>query len=61
MIQILERMLTLAEFWHRPETKPANEYLNGRMILKPMPQGKHRRVQGELGAAVDEVFGWLME
>jgi Uma2 family endonuclease len=31
--------LSLAEFLELPETKPASEYINGRIYQKPMPQG----------------------
>ncbi|WP_341528172.1 Uma2 family endonuclease [Nostoc sp. UHCC 0302] len=47
--------LTLEEFLKLPETKPANEYINGEIIPKPMPKGRHSRLQGKLGAVVNEV------
>ncbi|BAY07816.1 hypothetical protein NIES2098_09380 [Calothrix sp. NIES-2098] len=40
--------ITLEEFLKLPETKPASEYINGQIIQKPMPQGKHSRIRGEL-------------
>ncbi len=47
--------LTLEEFLQIPETKPASEYINGEIIQKPMPKGRHSRLQGKLCAAVNEV------
>lgn len=40
--------LTLEEFLNLPETKPASEYIDGEIIQKPMPKGKHSRLQGKL-------------
>jgi Uma2 family endonuclease len=48
MVQAPEKILTLAEFLKLPETKPASEYVNGKIIQKPMPQGKHSILQSEL-------------
>jgi Uma2 family endonuclease len=48
MVQAPEKILTLEEFLKRPETKPASEYVNGKIIQKPMPQGKHSILQSEL-------------
>ncbi|MEO1148134.1 MAG: Uma2 family endonuclease [Cyanobacteria bacterium J06638_22] len=53
MVQIPERTLTLAEFLRRPETKPATEYIDGQLIQKPMPQGKHSKLQGKLTAEIN--------
>ncbi len=39
------KLLTLDEFLKLPETKPASEYINGEIIPKPMPKGKHSRLQ----------------
>jgi Uma2 family endonuclease len=36
-----------------PETKPASEYINGKIIQKPMPKGKHSTIQGELIIALN--------
>ena len=47
--------LTLEEFLQLPETKPASEYINGEIIQKPMPKGRHSRLQGKLCAAVNQV------
>lgn len=42
--------LSLAEFLAQAETKPAQEYLDGQAIQKPMPQGKHSRLQTKLSS-----------
>ena len=55
MIQAPSKTLTLAEFLQLPETKPASEYIDGQIIQKPMPQGKHSVIQGELVPAINGV------
>lgn len=55
MIQIPEKTITLEEFLKLPETKPASEYINGQVIQKPMPQGKHSKLQGKLATAINQV------
>lgn len=55
MIQAPSKTLTLVEFLQLPETKPASEYIDGQIIQKPMPQGKHSVIQGELVAAINAV------
>ena len=45
---------TLEEFLKLPETKPAREYINGKIYQKPMPQGKHSRLQSKLVSAINE-------
>ncbi|MEH2005436.1 Uma2 family endonuclease [Nostoc sp.] len=47
--------LTLEEFLNLPETKPASEYINKEIIQKPMPKGRHSRLQGKLCAVVNQV------
>lgn len=47
--------LTLEDFLKLPETKPASEYIDGAIIQKPMPKGRHSRLQGKLCAAVNQV------
>jgi Uma2 family endonuclease len=56
MVQALENILTLEEFLKLPETKPASEFVNGRVIQKPMPQGKHSRLQGKLVTQINQTF-----
>ena len=47
-MSIASKKLTLEEFLKLPETKPASEYIDGIIIQKPMPQGKHSIIQAEL-------------
>lgn len=53
MVQTPAKSLTLEEFLQLPETKPASEYFDGRITQKPMPQGKHSPIQGELTPAIN--------
>jgi Uma2 family endonuclease len=46
--------LTLEKFLKLPETKPASEYINGEIIPKPMPKGKHSRLQLRLCNSINE-------
>ncbi|KYC35799.1 hypothetical protein WA1_05745 [Scytonema hofmannii PCC 7110] len=55
MVQAASNILTLKEFLHLPETKPASEYIDGKIHQKPMPQGKHSLIQGELVPAINLV------
>ncbi len=41
MVQVPSKSLTLDDFLQLPDTKPASEYIDGQIIQKPMPQGKH--------------------
>ncbi|MBD2104486.1 Uma2 family endonuclease [Leptolyngbya sp. FACHB-261] len=55
MVQSPSKALTLQEFLELPETKPASEYINGEIIQKPMPQGQHSTIQGELIIAINAI------
>ena len=55
MVQIPAKPITLDEFLRLPETKPASEYVDGQIIQKPMPQGKHSRLQQKLISAINAV------
>ncbi|MCL1472353.1 Uma2 family endonuclease [Argonema antarcticum] len=55
MVQTPTKTLTLEEFLKLPETKPASEYINNQIIQKPMPQGKHSKLQGKLVTVINEV------
>lgn len=46
--------LTLEEFLELSETKPASEYIDGTIYQKPMPQGKHSRLQTCLSTAINQ-------
>lgn len=48
MVQTSNKILTLEEFLALPETKPYCEYIDGKLISKPMPQGKYSTIQGEI-------------
>ncbi len=53
MVQTPAQTITLEEFLALPETKPASEYIDGQIIQKPMPQGKHSSIQTELSTAIN--------
>jgi Uma2 family endonuclease len=53
MVQALSKTLTLEAFLQQPETKPASEYVNGQIIQKPMPKGKHSSIQTEFSTTVN--------
>jgi len=48
--------LTLTDFLAIPETKPACEFIDGAIVQKPMPQGKHSAIQSELVPRINEVL-----
>ncbi len=56
MVQTPSKTISLAEFLKQPETKPASEYIEGQIIQKPMPQGKHSTIQGELVTALNAIL-----
>jgi|266.fasta.fasta_contig_111_450201_length_732_multi_2_in_0_out_0_1 Uma2 family endonuclease len=47
--------ISLEEFLELPETKPASEYIDGKIYQKPMGQGKHSTLQIELASAINQV------
>jgi Uma2 family endonuclease len=51
----LQPPITLEEFLKLPETKPASEYIDGKIEQKPMPQGQHSVLQGRLVTAINQV------
>ena len=55
MIQTPTQPITLEAFLQLPETKPAREFIHGQIIQKPMPQGEHSTLQGELVTAINAV------
>jgi Uma2 family endonuclease len=55
MVQTPAKSTSLEEFLKLPETKPASEYVDGRVIQKPMPQGQHSRIQQKLINAINTV------
>ncbi len=56
MVRSPVKVMTLAEFLLLPETKPANEFIDGQIIQKPMPQGKYSLIQSELIININAVF-----
>jgi Uma2 family endonuclease len=55
MVQTRSKLITLDQFLELPETKPASEYIDGQIIEKPMPQGKHSVIQEEFTAAINAI------
>jgi Uma2 family endonuclease len=55
MVTTPTRQIILEEFLKLPETKPASEYINGEIIQKHEPQGKHSIIQGELVTNVNGI------
>ena len=50
-------IITLDRFLEQPETKPANEYIDGSIHQKSMPQGQHSRLQLKFCNAINAVTG----
>ena len=55
MVLARSTTITLAEFLELPETKPASEFIDGQIIQKPMPQGKHSRIQLKFAFAINAI------
>jgi Uma2 family endonuclease len=55
MVQTPTKPLSLEEFLKLPETEPVSEYIDGQIIQKPIPQGKHSVIRGELVTAINAV------
>ena len=53
MVQSQSKPITLNEFLKQPETKPAQEYIDGQIIQKPVPKGKHSTIQTELSTTIN--------
>ncbi|MDJ0681008.1 MAG: Uma2 family endonuclease [Xenococcaceae cyanobacterium MO_167.B52] len=53
MVTTSSKPINLEEFLALPETKPASEYIDGKILQKPMPQGEHSAIQGELIIALN--------
>jgi len=56
MVQTPTKSLTLDEFLKRSETKPASEFIDGQIIQKPIPQGKHSTIQSDWAADIHRVL-----
>lgn len=48
------KSISLQEFLKLPETEPASEYINGEIIQKSMPKGRHSRLQSKLCAVINQ-------
>lgn len=55
MTTAIKPKFTLEEFLKLPETEPASEFINGEIIQKPMPQGEHSVLQGELCEFINQM------
>jgi Uma2 family endonuclease len=53
MVQTPIKSINLETFLKLPKTKPASEFINGQVVQKPMPQGKHSTIQRDLVNTVD--------
>jgi Uma2 family endonuclease len=60
MITTLTKPLTLNEFLAQPEAKPAYEYIAGKVIQKPMPQGKHSLIRTKLITTISQPQGMIV-
>lgn len=47
------KAITLEAFKRLPETEPASEFIEGHIFRKPMPKGRHSRLQSKLCAAIN--------
>ncbi len=47
--------ISLETFLDIPETKPASEYIEGKICQKPMSQGEHSIIQSRLNTAINQV------
>ena len=52
---VVASQLSLTEFLNLPETKPAQEYSQGQISAKPMPKGRHSRLQTRLATELNRV------
>lgn len=49
------KSISLQEFLHLPETKPAQEFIEGAIIQKTRLKGRHSRLQGKLCSEINQV------
>jgi Uma2 family endonuclease len=55
MVIAVAKPHSLEAFLELPETKPASEFINNKISQKPMPQGKHSRLQSKFSAYINQV------
>ena len=53
---MIQTRLTLEAFLQQPETKPAQEFIDGHVYTKPMPQGEHSITQGEFVTTINSAI-----
>ena len=49
----VKQQISLETFLEQPETKPASEFINGKIQQKPMPRGEHSCLQVEFCDAIN--------
>ena len=54
MTAAVSKTTSLEAFLQLPETTPASEYIDGQIIQKPMPKGRHSSLQGELCTHINQ-------
>ena len=55
MTAVIKISPNLEEFLKLPETEPACEYINKKILQKPLPQGEHSRLQGKLCNVINQI------
>ena len=50
---MVQSPMSLETFLILPETKPASEFIDGKIVQKPMPQGKHSAIRAGLLSEID--------
>lgn len=53
MVQAAKQAIVLEDFLLLPETKPASKYIDGQIIQKPVPKGKHSRLQDKFAKVIN--------
>lgn len=53
-IAVVRERLSLEDFLAMPETKPASEYIDGKIVQKPFAGGKHSLLKGALTSAISQ-------
>ena len=62
MVTISSNPMTLQEFLALPETKPPREYINGKIIQKPMPNVLPvPNFANTFQLTLGELFSWLLD
>jgi Uma2 family endonuclease len=56
MVATPVKNLTLESFLALPETKPASEYIDEKIVQKPMPQGKHSLLRMKLLTFINSIL-----